>query len=1042
MQKFFSIRQIIALLCVALGFAQVAFGQCGTSSTSCTGFKTFSQGGYGGSNGCRGNGPANFLGANFSTAFPSGLEIGCGTRRIRLTSAIAVNNFLPSSGTPNMLPSGTMTNPTNYNNTLAGQLVTAKLNVGFDLAFSNFGSNSINLRNLVISFGTFSGWTVARLIEEADKKIGACPASSATFSQFNDALTRVNENYNGGTVNRGFLLCPNLTITGVRGAITCAGGTNGSINITVTGGRTPYTFAWSNGATTEDLSNLSAGNYTVTVSDAGGQVRTATFTLTNPTPIQISCSSTNGNCSTNVKGSVSVNVSNCSGFTILWSNGATTSTVNNLNPGTYTVTVRDNKGCTATCTTSIAALGCCNVTNAGTLTGEENNCGAYDAAPISGTEATGGIGSLVYAWYISANGTSWTLIDGANTASFDPGMVNATTYFKRTARRSTCSDEVSTNVIIKTVRSLPVLSCNAENGNCDNGNLGNVSVSVSGSSNFSILWSNGSDAANQTGLGAGTYSVTVTDNSGCQATCTTAVSVVACCNVTEAGTIAGNQSNCGPFDPAAISGTEANGGLNDLIYAWYESNNGTDWTLIAGANASSFDPGMLSSTTLYKRTARRAGCDSEVSSNVVTMTVNSLPVASVAGGVQNVRCNGASNGAINLTVSGNPAFTYAWNNGATTEDLSGLAPGSYNVTVTDANGCQATASATITEPSNLTIGGTTTPVASCVCNGTATATVSGGTEPYSYVWSTGFTGGAVLADLCRGAAPKVDVTDANGCKVSFTFNATGFQGGCNGTNIVDFYQGPRADGSPVDADRSNPELAKGAPENTNLPGSFYSLGFGGYVIVEINAGIYNRPGNDLRVVETTFWAWGCQRYTERARIFISADNVSWTDKGEICQDGEIDIWPLQCVRYVKIVDTSVPQSFVNEPILADGFDVDGIECIGNTFGRGAVASGSSVSEADEIAAAEAAARWITRTVSLMPNPAESMVNMELTGAKDGERVQMQIIDHVGRVVKTMEISTGAGLFRTEISLEGLSRGIYSVVVRGEELMYTQKLVKK
>jgi hypothetical protein len=451
---------------------------------------------------------------------------------------------------------------------------------------------------------------------------------------------------------------------------------------------------------------------------------------------------------------------------------------------------------------------------------------------------------------------------------------------------------------------------------------------------------------------------------------------------------------------------------------------------------------MLSSTTSYKRTARRAGCDSEVSSNIVTMTVNSLPVASVAGGVQNVKCNGAANGSIDLTVSGNAAFTYAWNNGATTEDLSGLAPGSYNVTVTDANGCQATASADITEPGTLTLGGTTTPVASCVCNGTATATVSGGTEPYNYVWSTGFTGGAVLSDLCRGAAPSVTVTDANGCSASFTFNATGFQGGCNGTNIVDFYQGPRADGSPVDADRSNPDLAKGAPENTNLPGSFYSLGFGGYVIVEINAGIYNRPGNDLRVVETTYWAWGCQRYTERARIFISADNVNWTDKGEICQDGEIDIWPLQCVRYVKIVDTSVPETFVNEPVLADGFDLDGIECIGNTFGRGAVAGGSSVSEADEIAAAEAAARWITRTVSLSPNPADGAVSMELTGAKDGERVQMQIIDHVGRVVKSMEISTGAGLFRTEVSLEGLSRGIYSVVVKGNELMYTQKLVKK
>lgn len=872
MQKFFSFRHFIALLCITVGFAQAASAQCGTSTSACSGFKTFTQGGYGGSNGCRGNGPASFMAANFATAFPSGVEIGCGTRKIRLTSAIAVNNFLPSSGTPNLLPAGTLTNPTNYNNTLAGQLVTAKLNVGFDLAFSSFGSNSINLKDLVIASGTFSGWTVAKLIEEADKKIGGCVTNSISFSTYNSALTSINENYDNGTRNNRFLNCPSLVVTGVRGNVSCNGGSNGTINVSVSGGKSPYTYLWSNGATTQDLSGLSAGSYTVTVTDDGGQVRSMTFTISQPAPIQISCSSTNGNCSNGNLGSVSVSANGCVVSSILWSNGATTATVNNLP--------------------------------------------------------------------------------------------------------------------------------------------------------------------------AGTYSVTVTANNGCTATCTTSVSSVACCNVTEAGSISGGAANCGPFDPAQISGSSAIGGLGSLIYAWYSSENGNDWTLIDGASSESFDPGIISTTTSYKRTARRAGCDTEVSSNVVTMTVNTLPVASVAGGVQNVKCNGAANGSIDLTVTGNAAFTYAWSNGATTEDLSGLAPGSYNVTVTDANGCQATASAEISEPSVLAIGGTTTPVSSCVCNGTATATVSGGTEPYSYVWSTGFTGGAVLQDLCRGAAPKVNVTDANGCKVSFTFNATGFQGGCNGTNIIDFYQGPRADGSPVDADRSNPDLAKGAPENTNLPGSFYSLGFGGYVIVEINAGIYNRPGNDLRIVETTYWAWGCQRYTERARIFISADNVSWTDKGEICQDGEIDIWPLQCVRYVKIVDTSVPESFVNEPVLADGFDLDGIECIGNTAGRAAVSGETTMSEADEIAAAEAAARWITRTVSLTPNPAEGLVNLELSGAKDGERVQMQIIDQVGRVVKSMDISTGAGLFRTEISLDGLSRGIYSVVVKGNELMYTQKLVKK
>ncbi|HOY97031.1 MAG TPA: T9SS type A sorting domain-containing protein, partial [Catalimonadaceae bacterium] len=385
---------------------------------------------------------------------------------------------------------------------------------------------------------------------------------------------------------------------------------------------------------------------------------------------------------------------------------------------------------------------------------------------------------------------------------------------------------------------------------------------------------------------------------------------------------------------------------------------------------------------------------------------------------------------------GTEGYSFLWSNGATTEDLSGLMAGIYSVTITDANGCIATASAEVTQPGVLTLGGTSTPVSSCECNGTAALTISGGTEPYSYAWSNGTTGVSTLTGICKGTSASVTVTDANGCTASYNFNQTGFQGGCSGTNIVEFHQGPRADGSPVDAARSNPDLAKGTPENTNLEGSFYSLGFGGSVVVEINGGIYNRPGNDLRVVETTYWAWSCQRYSERARIYISVDNVNWVDKGEICQDGEFDIWPLQCIRYVKIVDTSIPETFVDEPVLADGFDVDGIECIGATNGRTAVSNEETPLEGD------ATTKWITRSLQLYPNPVESNLNLELTGAVENETIQVTVIDQVGRIVKSMDVKTGAGLFRMDVPIQDLNHGMYTVSVKGTNLNLNQKVIKK
>jgi large repetitive protein len=124
------------------------------------------------------------------------------------------------------------------------------------------------------------------------------------------------------------------------------------------------------------------------------------------------------------------------------------------------------------------------------------------------------------------------------------------------------------------------------------------------------------------------------------------------------------------------------------------------------------------------------------------------------------RCNWSSN----LTVTGGTApYTYLWSNGATTEDLTNVVAGTYNVTITDANGCTTTASGTVTQPAAALAGTTTTTPVLCFgdATGAVNLTVTGGTAPYTYLWSNG----ATTEDLTNVIAGtyNVTITDANGC---------------------------------------------------------------------------------------------------------------------------------------------------------------------------------------------------------------------------------------------------------------------------------------
>ena len=272
------------MLTLMLGITS-AFAQ----AQGCSGqFKTFTQGGYG--TACHGNNPGCYRDANFSAAFPNGLIIGCGNNKLVFTSSAAIQNYLPAGGGPAVLPAGIVTNPSGSYGVLSSQLIALTLSVGFDANDPNFSASSASLASLTIKSGTFAGMSVAAFLQVANDVIGGC-SSQYTPAQLNTVATAINENFDNGTVDNGYLNCSrgiSLNIQIGANPNVCETG-NGLVTITVTGGTPAYEIKVyknnvlvsvinSNDAVAY-LNSLGTGNYSITVTDSLGSTATTTWTL-------------------------------------------------------------------------------------------------------------------------------------------------------------------------------------------------------------------------------------------------------------------------------------------------------------------------------------------------------------------------------------------------------------------------------------------------------------------------------------------------------------------------------------------------------------------------------------------------------------------------------------------------------------------------------------------------------------------------------------------------------------------------------------------
>ena len=518
-------------------------------------------------------------------------------------------------------------------------------------------------------------------------------------------------------------IAPPILVILTAPSVVCYGQT-ASITSNVTGGFAPYTYAWSTGATTPSIYNLTAGTYSVAINSASGVgCSTSSMITIASNPQVIVVTSPNNSISCGTFAAVSASASGGTGsLTYLWSNGATSNSTN-VYSGTYVVTVTDALGCKGTNSVTVLA------SNSALVSSVNQPTILCNGSTITlNVSATGGFGGYSYLW--SNNSTANSIVVGA-------GNYCATVTDGGGCISSSCVSVIQNSPITISMSQPPPICYGA---------ITTVNPFVSGGQlPYSYSWSNGQTGTSLT-AGAGNYALLITDAIGCSASATVAITQAPPINAVVNSTA----TSCFASSDGKATVNVA-GGTLPYYYSWspYGGSASTANGLIAGNFNITVTDGIGCSVTNSFTVNQPAPLN-------VTVTVNN-----------NVSCYGGSNGSATAIPTGGTAnYTYLWIPGGNTNQTpTNLSAGNYMVSVTDAKGCFQTAQTTIVQPSAaLTPSLISVASASCFGTSTGSATITGvgGTSPYSYQWLPSGATSAIAPNLSAGIH-TVTITDVKLC---------------------------------------------------------------------------------------------------------------------------------------------------------------------------------------------------------------------------------------------------------------------------------------
>ncbi len=592
-----------------------------------------------------------------------------------------------------------------------------------------------------------------------------------------------------------------LVLTEIHQDILCFGESTGSINVSVFGGTTPYSFSWSSGPSSEDLSSIPAGSYTQNLTDANGCLATLNVILSEPNaPLNATETHADVTCFGNCDGSVDVTTTGGTmPYQFAWSSGQNTEDISNICVGNFPLQITDNNGCTFSLPITIngPAAGL-NATNVPVFV----NCFG-DATGSIDVTTSGGTFPYSFSWNTGA-------------VTEDISGLIAGTYDLLVTDQNSCTFPLS--VIIYEPPPL-VLSETHNDIACFGQSTGAIDLTVSGGAPpYSYNWTSGQSTEDLSGLPSGLYTQNLTDNFGCSASISiTLVEPLAPLTATEVNTAV----TCFGYCDGTIDVT-TNGGTLPYSFSWstgeltedllnvcvgnpildITDNNGCTFNLpvtitgpatgvsasethidasCSGLNDGSIDITTTGGTSPYTFNWSNNSISEDIGSlaagqydllisdqnscefNLSVVISEPLPLL-LSENHQDVLCFGQSSGSIDLTIAGGTMpYSILWSDGSLTEDLSNLPTGIYSVNVSDNQNCAASISITVAQPLAALNVSETHVDATCFgfCDGTADISVTGGTSPYTFNWTDGQTIEDPIG-LCAGGVGVI-VTDVNGC---------------------------------------------------------------------------------------------------------------------------------------------------------------------------------------------------------------------------------------------------------------------------------------
>ncbi len=504
------------------------------------------------------------------------------------------------------------------------------------------------------------------------------------------------------------------------------GNQDGELSAFATGGIPNYTYLWNNDNTSPVLTNIASGIYTITVTDQNGCTSENTITLEDNDGVTLAANDVENNtCFDNAEGTATISASGGTGmYSYNWSNGGTNQTENNLPAGEYTITVTDEANCTGEITIEITEPDAFQANE--TLV--DITCNAIENGSIQ-LNPTGGTGELSYIW------NTGDTTDGI--ADLIPGIFSVTI-----TDSNNCTEEFE--FVISEPDAIVTGTIDSGSPSCTGDMDGFISIDPSGGTGaLTFIWSNGSTTTTADNLSAGDYSVSITDENNCEA--------VFGFTLDDATALSISTSF---IPPTCSDGEDGSATLSPI-------GGSGDYSILWSTGDATLTVENLSAGSYSATVTDGNGCTTEAE-----IVINAPPEIDPNITSTNETSNGANDGtAMADPQNGLAPYTYLWSTGDTTQDIQDLAPGSYDVTITDANNCVIVGTAIVNnggcnimsevDLQNITCFGLT--------DGSISVFLTNAVEPIEYIWSNDSTSSGVM-NLSMGEY-NVTITDANGCQL-------------------------------------------------------------------------------------------------------------------------------------------------------------------------------------------------------------------------------------------------------------------------------------